>query len=527
MDDKLSPTNVSAGRWRLAVALGAVFAMLAAACASEAEQPVAGGSEEPATTETAASDSGGGEETLEIAIGAEPRTFDVLTAEDGQTTQFQFSVYDTLTFRDSETSEIAPSLAESWEVDGNVWTFNLREGVTFHDGSDLTSEDVVVSFERLMQEDSELAGSRAGGVTDVRATDDLTVEIESEGPDPTLPAKVSLIPIVAAELADPENDDIAGEMNGTGAFEQTEWQRGQHVKLERNDDYWGEPPSLSEVTIRFLEEDSTRVAALRAGEVDIALKMPPEFADQAPKVVTAGSPDVYTVFFNTENNGGFADVKLRRAAALAIDRQGIIDELLGGYGEQVKGQFVGQYVFGSTPHLDEFPYDPEVASRLVEEAGGAEVSLSAPTGRWPKDREIAQAIAGMLEEVGFTVDLQLPEFGAWLEGLFAEGEDTPDAWLAGHGNDIFDMDRSVAWISCGEALSHYCNEELDPIIQEARQELDPERRQELYTEMWQMAQKDVPWASITTIDQVHGVQENVNWTPRPDGFILFSNITVG
>ena len=501
-------------RWRRCLMPAAVAVLVLAACGSNG----GGTGDGPGST------SG----SLTMAIGAEPRTLDILTAEDGQTTLFQFNVYETLTFRESGSMELAPKLAESWEVDGNVWTFQLRDDVTFHDGSDLAADDVVASFDRLMAPDSELAGSRAGGVTDVRAVSDDVVEIETEGPDPTLPAKVSLIAIAPAELADPANDEIAGTMIGTGPYRFVSWDRGQQITLEAADAdaYWGDPPTLQDVTLKFLEEDSTRMSALRAGEVDVALKMPMEFADQAPQVATAPSPDVYALFFNAEE-GPFTDVRLRRAAALAIDRQAIIDNLLGGQGEQVKGQFVGQYVFGSTPELEEFPYDLAEAQALVAEAGPAEIVLSSPTGRWQKDREIAQAIAGMLEEAGFTVRLELPELGAWLEGLVSEEATGIDAWLAGHGNDIFDMDRSVAWLSCGEALSHYCNQEVLDLVTQARQELDAERRQELYDQMWQLVQEDVPYASITTIDQVHFLAEGVEWQPRPDGFILFDEIMVG
>lgn len=502
----VTPPNLHRPRVRSALMIF-VLALAATAC---------GGTDDPEGADT----------TLAIAIGAEPRTLDVLTAEDGQTTLFQFNVYESLVFRDPATLELAPMLAESWEVSDTVWTFTLRQGVTFHDGSELTSQDVTASFERLMAPDSELAGSRASGVVEVNAVDDHTVEIVTEEPDPTVPAKVSIVPIVAAELADVNSDEITSTMNGTGPYRFVEWSRGQSITLEavEEDAYWGELPSdIARVDMRFLEEESTRMASLQAGEIDIALNMPAEFTNQAPQIVTAPSPDVYTVFFHTEK-GAFTDGQLRRAASLAIDRQSIIDNLLGGNGEQVKGQFVGQYVFGSTPSLADQAYDPQEARDLVTAAGGATVTLSSPTGRWPRDREIAQAIAGMLEEAGFTVNLELPELGAWLESLFAEGDDAPDAWLAGHGNDIFDMERSAAWLSCAGEISHYCNEGVDELVAEARSELDEQRRQELYDQMWRTAAPDYGWAAVTTIEQVHFASERVDWSPRPDNFVLFQEM---
>lgn len=475
-------------------------------------------------------DGGATAQELSIAIGAEPRTLDLLTAEDGQRELFQFSVYEPLAFRNTENmEELEPVLAESWESDGNVWTFQLRDGVTFHDGSEFTAEDVVGTFDRLLSKGSELGGSRAAGVTDVRAVDDLRVEIETGAPDPTIPAKVALIGIIPSELSDPKDDTLASEMVGTGPYRFVSWDRGQQIVLEANEDHWAETPQLKDLTIRFLEEDATRLSALEADELDIALKMPSEFESQAPNVVTAASPDVYTLFFNTIAGGPLEDQRLREAVNYAIDRQALIDQLLGGHGEQVKGQFVGQYVFGSTPNLEEFPYDLERAQQLVQEASGGTaptVSLSAPTGRWPKDREMGQAIAGMLEEAGFKVDLQLPELSAWLEGLVGPAEQGADMWLAGHGNDIFDMERSVAWVSCGEALSHYCNREVLDLVEDARTTLDEEQRLRLYEQMWEIVHEDAAYASISTIDQVHFTQENVQWTPRPDYFILFHEISL-
>lgn len=509
------------GRGRTIVKLVAVLmasALLGVACSSDG------------ASDDTANDGETEPQELSIAIGAEPRTLDLLLAEDGQREFFQFSLYESLTFRETEDMDVlAPLLAESWESEGNVWTFQLREGVTFHDGSEFTAEDVVGTFDRLLSEGSELGGSRAGGVTDVRAADELTVEIETEAPDPTVPAKVSLIGIIPSELSDPKDDTLASEMVGTGPYRFVSWDRGQQINLEINDDYWGESPKATKVTVKFLEEDSTRLSALEAGEIDIALKMPAEFESQAPKVVTAASPDVYTLFFNTIGGGPLEDPNLRQAVNYALDRQTLIDQLLGGHGEQVQGQFVGQYVFGSTPNIEEYPYDLERAKELVQEASGGsppEITLSAPTGRWPKDREMGQAIAGMLEEAGFKVNLDLPELSAWLEGLFAKPEGAADMWLAGHGNDIFDMDRSVIWVSCGGELSHYCNEEVLDLVTEARTTLDEQERLDLYDQMWQIVHDDAAYASISTIDQVHFTQENVNWTPRPDNFILFDEISL-
>lgn len=467
------------------------------------------------------------EEVLQVGIGAEPRNMDLLTAEDGQRDLFQFSVYESLTFRSSDDLKIEPLLAESWEADGTTWTFHLREGVKFHNGDTLTSADVVASIQRMLNPDSELAGSRAAGIIEVNKIDDTTVEIVTETPDPTVPAKVALIGIAPAELADLSSDRLSSEMVGTGPYQFVTWNRGEEIILEAFADYLGDQPEIDRVVLKFLPEASTRLAAIRAGEIDLALNMPTEFEAQAPQVITAPSPDVYTLFMNTLSGPLAEDVRLREAINYAIDRQAIIDQLLGGHGETVKGQYVGQYVFGTTPVLDEFPFEPDQARQLLEDAGavGTKITLSATTGRWPKDREIAEAVAAMLDDVGFDVNLHLPVFSEWLDGLFAENPEI-DLWLAGHGNELFDMERSVIWVTCGGALSHYCNEDVDLLIEQARQELDQDRRTELYEQMWQAVREDAPYASLTTIEQVHFASEDLDWSPRPDNFILFDEVSM-
>lgn len=515
-----------------AVVVSCVLALTLTACSSSPEGASPEGTEAEPDPDSSPSAQVGGEDgeegptTLTIAIGAEPRTMDLLTAEDGQRDLFQFSVYETLTWRSGESLELEPKLAESWEVDGPIWTFQLRPDITFHDGSSFDAEDVVASFARLQSEGSELAGSRAGGIVDVRVVDELTVEIETEAPDPTLPAKTSLVGIAPSDLASAGDDSMASTMVGTGPYQFETWNRGENLVLTRFDDYWGDQPEVSDVTIEFLEEDSTRLAALEAGELDIALKMPPEFENRAENVISGPSPDVYTVFFNTVGGGALEDVTLRRAVNHAIDRQAIIDQLLGGYGETVHGQYVGQYVFGTTPELEEFEYNPDEARRLVEEVGGSPaLTLSATTGRWVKDREIAEAIGGMLEEVGITVEVQLPEFSQWLDGLFAEAADAPDMWLAGHGNELFDMERSTVWVTCDGALSHYCREEVDEVVTEASRELDQDRRLDLYRQMWEMVHtEDAAYASLSTIEQLHFAAPHITWQPRPDNFVLIQEI---
>lgn len=474
-----------------------------------------------------------GRRKLVISIGAEPRSLDPLLVEDGQRDSFNYSVYEGLTGRNSADMTIIPKLAERWEVDRTTWTFYLRDGVTFHDGRPVTAEDVVASYRRMLNPDlkGERAGSVLGGVTSVEVVDDKTVKITTEEPDPTVPARATLVMVAPKDWADPSSRRMDTEMMGTGPYRFVSWERGQRIRLASYDRHWsGQQPVIDEVEITFAPEDAVRLASLLAGEIQIARNMPPDLVDKAPKVVSGPISEVSMLRLNAAQGRAFADVRVRKAANMAVNRQLIIDQLYRGFASPAKGQITGQFVFGANPDLNDYPYDPDQAKRLLEEAGatGAEITMSVTTGRWLKDREIGEAIAEMLNEVGFKVQLEFPEFSQWLQQLFVAGEDdtkAPDVMFIGHGNEMFDPEFSLGlYVTCEGEASAICFPDVDKLVVEARHELNEKRRQELYRQIWKMLYEEAAYVAIANVNQLHFTAENVIWTPRPDGFIMFNEI---
>lgn len=497
-----------------------------------------GGSNDTAAGVTTGSsgESGGLEESqIVLGIGAEPRSLDPALIEDGQRDAFNFSVYEGLTGRDSDDMEIVPLLATSWDADseGTAWTFELREDVTFHNGEPLTADDVVASYERVLNPDldGERAGSLLGGVTEVNKVDDGTVEIVTESPDPTVPARATLVAVAPADAwAAADSDRMTSEMMGTGPYEFVSWERGQEIRLRKYDDYWGgDDATITDVVIPFAAEESVRLAGVQTGEVHIARNMPPDLASEAPKVVSGPLAEVSFLRLNQSGDGPFSDQRVREAANLAIDRETLIENVYLGYAEPAQGQILTQFVVGSNPDLRDHPYDPERARELLEEADpeARNISLSVTTGRWLKDREVGQAVAAMLEDVGFVVDAEFPEFSTWLEQLFVAGNDdsaAPDSMFVGHGNELFEPVFSLGlYIECDGEAATYCNPDVDKLAQQASETVD-DARTDIYQEIWSTLHDDFAYVTVAQIEQVHFVQESVQWEPRPDGYILVQEI---
>jgi len=473
----------------------------------------------------------GGNVAFAMSIGGEPGSLDPLRADDGQADSFGSSVYERLLQRTSDGSGVEPQLAESWELVDDAWVFHLRQDVKFHDGSDMTSADVVASYGRLLAEGGEEVDSTVLSDTVVEAVDDYTVKISRPVPDPTIPARASLVSVVPEEWAPVEDERLASEMMGTGPYKFVSWSRGNEIVLEKFADYWGDEPSIDTVNIKLVSDPGVRLASLQAGEIQLARNMPPDLADQAPKVESGPQSEVAFLRMNTINGGPFTDLAVRQAASLAIDRDTLIENIYQGFGAEAHGQFVGSYVFGFNPDIPSDEFDPERARQLLEESGydGEPVTLSIASGRWVKDREAGEAIAAMLEDVGFNVKASVVEFSIWIDQAFADATDpdSVDLFIPQSSNQLFDSSLNIPlFYACDGPATSYCDPEVDRRLEEGLVELDEGVRETLYHEVWTRLHDDVAYAAIAETYQVHFLADSVAWTPRADGFIRVQDISL-
>ena len=503
---------------RLITASVAALALLASACASDG-----GGTDradDVAATSTA-SNGAAADGAITIALGSEPTTLDPQLTDDGGERAVNDNVYETLVARTSD-GTLVPGLATELptQVDDTTWEVSLNEGVTFHNGEPFDADSVVASINRVL--DPELNSEQLSflsTITGAEAVDETTVHVFTDGTDPVLPARLYWLKMVPTEASAEEG--FASQPVGTGPYRFVEWTQGESITLEANPDYWGEVPSIERVTYRFLPEDATRLAALSAGEVDLITNLLPENIDRAPRSASVSGLEHPMMILHT-NDGPTADVRVRRAINLAIDKEGIVEELFQGHGVVDDCQLLSPSWTGYNPDLEPYPYDPERARQLIAEAGaeGATIQLVGTSGRWLKDRETVEIIGAQLSEVGLVPDVQIYEFNEYLNRLF-DRETRPDAIYVASSNELLDADRTLSGEYHQDGIeASNTDSELAELIDAARTEADADARQELYAQATQLACDEAYFLFLFNTEDIYGMSDRLVWEPRVDAKLL-------
>jgi peptide/nickel transport system substrate-binding protein len=464
---------------------------------------------------------------LRVDIGGEPGTLDPLTVSDAVLTTFlQETVVEALTAVGSAEGGVTPVLAESWEAKGTNWVFHLRKGIRFHTGSEMTSADVVASYKRALDPGSQIGASRLNPGMEIAALDDYTVEWRLSNVDPTVPARAAAIFIVPADYAALSDQRLQVELPGTGPYRLTAWNKGINITLAAFKDYWsGNPPPIPQVELLFNQEAAVRFAGIQSGEIQAAMRMPIELANDQFKVIAVQFPEVLLLRLNNLK-GPFSDQRLREAANLAVDRQLLIDQLYGGYAKLANAQICTDAVFGYSRKVTDFPYDPDKAKKLLQEANavGVKIRMNATRGQYTNDAEAAEAIAGMLNAVGFDVDLNIPIYSEFRAAHFApKADNAPDISMAVTSNEMFDLTRQYQWLHCDGKVSSACIPEADSLMDKAATITDPAQRQALYDQMWEIFKREATYAFILSPEQIAFVDKRVQWTPHQNGMVRFQD----
>jgi len=319
---------------------------------------------------------------------------------------------------------VVPGLAESWTIsdDGLVYTFSLRAGVTFHDGTTMDAEDVKFSLDRARAEDSTNAQKGLfAGITDVTVVDPLTVQVTLGAPNGMFLFNMAWGDAV---IVAPESiADIASNPVGTGAFSFANWVQGDRIELTRNDAYWGEAPALASATFRFIADPTAAFAAVMAEDVDVFVGFPapenlPQFEADPRFQVLVGNTEGETILAMNNKMEPFDNILVRQAVSLAIDRQAIIDGAMFGLGTPIGTHFA--------PHNPDYvdltgnsPYDPDRARALLAEAGfpdGFATTLKLPPPSYA--RRGGEIIASQLRAIGIEAEISNLEWAQWLEEAF-------------------------------------------------------------------------------------------------------------
>ncbi len=424
-------------------------------------------------------------DVLVAAIGGEPDQLDPQRTSSYFAFEVLENVFDTLVAPD-ENLDMQPALAESWEVsdDQLTWTFDLRDGVTFHDGSPFTSADVVYSYDRII--DEELANAwKFSAVTDVTAPDDDTVVITVSQPTPNLLSNLGGFKGMAIVKKDNvESGDITTAPIGTGPFSVAGYTAGDRIELAANEDYWGGAPELGGVEFRFISEPATALAALRAGDIQWTDVVPTQQVadlqdDESVQLGLTPSSDYWYLALN-EARGPWSDVRVRQALAYAIDRDAIVQAVSYGTAAQNQLAIPEQSVWYT--EYDRYSTDLDTARGLLDEAGftGGTLDLLA-TSDYPETVTAAQIIASNLEPLGIDVQIRQPDFSTWLDEQNSGNFDMlMMGWL---GNiDPDDFYYSQHHTDGASNAQKYSNAEVDGLLDAARVETDTDARKDLYAQ---------------------------------------------
>jgi peptide/nickel transport system substrate-binding protein len=373
---------------------------------------------------------------------------------------------------------VLPALASSWDIsdDGLEYTFHLRDGVTFHDGTAFDAEDVKFSLDRAHAEDSANAQKALFAPIDsVEVVDPATVKVTLKNPVGNFPFSLGWgdAVIVAPESAETN----ATNPVGTGPFKFSDWVQGDRVELAKNPDYWGEPARLETATFKFISDPTAALAAVMAEDIDAFPVFPaPEslaqFEADPRFVVSVGSTEGETVLAMNNGREPFDDLKVRQAISHAIDRQAIVEGAMFGYGTPIGSHFA--------PHnpayvdlTDTYPYDPEKAKSLLEEAGhgdGLTVSLKLPPPSYA--RRGGEIIQQQLAAIGVTAEIENLEWAQWLEGPF--GAKDFDLTIVSHTEPM-----DIGIYARDDYYFDYHSDAFKAIVEELNTTTDPEKRNEL------------------------------------------------
>ncbi|WP_449276782.1 ABC transporter substrate-binding protein [Leucobacter sp. GX24907] len=497
-------------QFRRLLGVGAAFTLGAAlltGCMGSAAQSGDGG--EAAT---------GGAATL--AMPAEPGNIDPIMMRQLTAWNMYYAVFDGLT-RITSDGSVEPGLAESWTSNDtlDVWEFTIRDGVKFHDGTDLEVSDIVYTYEKILASETSTNRVAIAMVDKVEAVDDHTVRFTLKNPFSAWLSQVATIGIVSEEDYEAKLEGFADDPVGTGPYSFVAWNHGVDYQVERFEDYWGEPGKLDEVTFSFVGAADARTTGVESGTLDAALipasQVPVIEGSGTAEVIEAKSNKVALLGINT-TAGPLEDADLRKAIPLAIDRQQIIDQLLGGFGEPT-GQLLAE---GVTGYVDGFPvpeHDTDAARDLIERSGydGEEITFQyASSGGDPTDPEVAQAIAGQLQDVGLNIKLVGAEQES--QSLAVANHQITGIYLNFWSPSSMDGDVVVSQLLAGGPEDYARDAEMAELYLE-QQAADEEGRQEVFERIWERNAEIVPNVPLWEITNAYASANGLSWTPPVDG----------
>ncbi len=477
-----------------------------------------------------------------IAQGVDPTTLDMSNQQEQPASNVGAQMFESLLERD-QSLKLVPALAAEMPklVAPTTWEFKLRRGVKFHNGEDFNADSVKFSLERLVNPANKLRGSSSFAPIDrVEVVDPYTVRIHTKKPWPVFLSHIALRQAAMyppKEYAGKDPAAISRSPIGTGPYRFVRWSKDEEIVMEAFPGYWGGAAKIKTVVFKPIPDDAVRVAALQNGEIDVAVNIPPHLAgiiDKHPKIFLSTAPSIRTIqlmIYTHQMDGSHkptgpyagptADKRVRQALAYALDVDEIIKGVMDGKAVRVATMLTRLH-FGFDPSLKPIKQDLARTKKLLTEAGfpnGLEITLHGPQGRYVRDREVAEAVAGQLTKAGVRTTLRTHEFVSYLNNMVYVHKAGP-VWLIGWGHPTMDAEAIyVPLFKSPNIFVNWHNEDFNGMVNEAQAQMDEQKRLAQYHRINKLWIEEVPAIPLYQQIDLYGANKRLNWKARSDELI--------
>ena len=500
-------------------------------------------------------------QTIRVANQGDALSMDPHSLNESLQLSVTGNVYEPLVGRNKDLS-LAPALATSWkQTSPTVWRFELRKGVTFHDGTPFTADDVVFSMARVSGEGSDLK-SNTNDIKEVRKVGDFAVDIETREPFPILPDVLTTVYMMSKKWCETNNatkpvdrrkgieNTASFKANGTGPFRVRERQPNVRTTFSRNAAYWGTiEGNVQEVVFTPIGNDATRVAALLSGEVDVMEPVPVQDiarVNSSPNTKAVTGAELRTIFLgmdqkrdellysSVKGKNPFKDKRVRQAFYQAIDIDGIQKNVMRG-ASNVTALMVGPGINGFLPDQNKrLPFDVEASKKLLADAGygaGFEVTMNCPNDRYVNDARICQAVAANLARINVKINLQAETKGTYFPKILRR--DT-SFYLLGWTPTTYDAHNALnALMVCPDDkgagqfnLGAYCNPKVDELTKKIQSETDKTKRNAMIKEAFDLHTADVGHLPLHQQALAWGVSKKITLVQLADNYMPFKWMSI-
>ena len=469
---------------------------------------------------------------ITIDLVNEPATLDPHMQWNPDSYYVYRNIFDNIVTRD-DSGKIVPQIATEWRyLSDTQFELTLRSDVTFHDGSRLMPEDVVFSVERII--DPNFKSPQFGQfnkITKAEQTGAHTVVLTTDGSYPVLLAQLVKLSVVPKNVVEKVGNEAFNKAPvGSGPYVFETWNAGVSVSLTRNDAYWGEKGAFARAVYRAVPDAATRVADLQAGTADLVVSLDSDLARQleaSGSAKTLSSPTERVGFLGINvARAPLDDPEIRKAVAMAIDRDGIVQGILGA-GERVVGQMATDAHFGYAEDVTPIPYDPDRAREIIAAAGDVAKTPIVFATSPVYDQRIVQAVQQMLAEAGLTVEINMTDMATYLKSAQNADRDLRPMMSFGRWSCACqDVDGVVfPLLHSSSNWSRVADPELDALLEEARNALDPEVRQAAYDKIHQIVKDKVYLLPLYQAAALYGAANGLEWQPTANESLFLNRMS--